>query len=79
MENQLSPDQSQALALSTDSRLTVVDPTTNRRYVLVDAEDFARLEDLDAIRTGISQMESGLRQPLAEAMNDVRDTLRNRP
>ena len=78
MENHLSPDQSQALALSADARLTVVDPTTNRRYVLVDAEDLARLEDLDAIRTGLSQMESGLGQPLAEVMNDVRDTLRSR-
>jgi len=78
MENQLSHDQSVALAASPNARLAVVDPSTQQRYVLISEDEYYRLEDLDAIRQGISQMESGKGQPLSEAMNDIRRSLQSR-
>jgi len=78
MENQLSPDQSAALAASPNARLAVVDPSTQQRYVLIAEDEYSRLEDLDAIRQGILQMESGQGQPLCEAMNDIRRSLQSR-
>ena len=64
MESQLSPDQSAALAASPNARLAVVDPLTKQRNVLIAKHEYSRHEDLDAIRQGISQMESGKGQPL---------------
>ena len=58
METKLPPELSIALNATADHRLAVVDPSTNMRYVIVAADTFARLETLDAIRTGIAQMES---------------------
>jgi hypothetical protein len=78
MDTELSPEISVALRASKSNSLLVVDPVTNRRYVIIDAEEFARLEDANAIRQGISQMEAGLGQPLDEAMNEVRSLLRQR-
>ena len=78
MENQLSYDQSVALAASPNARLAVVDPITQQRYVLISEDEYYRLEDLDAIRQGISQMESGKGQPLSETMNDIRRSLQSR-
>jgi len=46
--------------------------------VLISEDEYYRLEDLDAIRQGISQMESGKGQPLSEAMNDIRRSLQSR-
>lgn len=76
METKLSPELSNALNATDDHRLVVVDPATNRHYVIVEAEAFARLETLDAIRTGIAEMESGRGQPLAEAFSDIREKLK---
>lgn len=78
METPLSPDQSAALAATPNSRLIVIDPATRQRYVLVSADEYTRLEDLDAIRRGISAMEAGEGKPLADAMNDVRQSLQSR-
>ncbi len=77
MENQLSPDQSAALAASPEARLTIVDPSTRRWYVLISADELARLENLDAIGRGISQMESGQGQPLGDAMSEIRQSLKS--
>ncbi len=78
MDTKLTQEISMALQASSQSHLTVIDPMTNRRYVIVDADEFARLEDAGAIRQGISEMEAGLGQPLGEAMDEVRQMLRQR-
>lgn len=78
METPRSPDQSAALAATPNSRLTVIDPATRQRYVLVSADEYTQLEDFDAIRRGISVMEAGEGKPLADAMNDVRQSLESR-
>lgn len=78
METNLTPEQSSALRASSEHRLSVVDPSTNRRYVIVDADDLASLESIAAIRNGIVQMEQGIGQPLSDAMNDVRKELQRR-
>lgn len=78
MENQLSPDQSAALAASPETRLTIIDPSTQQRYVLITADEYARFESLDAIGRGISQMESGQGQPLDDAMIEIRQLLQSK-
>ena len=54
----------------------VVDPAANREYVLVSTSEFEEIRSIEAIRRGIAQMEAGKGQPLAEAMNDIRNQLK---
>lgn len=75
METNLTPEQILALSESETNRLTVVDPTTNQLFVIVAARDLEELETIRAIRNGITQMEAGTGQPLAEAMDDIRDQI----
>ena len=67
MDTNLTPEQLQALGSTGEEPLIFVDPVTNRKYVLVAADDFSKLETVAAIRTGISQMEAGEGQELVEA------------
>jgi len=60
---------------TSDHRLVVVDPATNREYVLVSTTEFEELQGIEAIRKGIAQMEAGKAQPLAGVMNDIRNKL----
>ena len=78
METNLTVEQSNALNASSERRLTVLDPVTKRRYVIVDELTLSKLESIEAIRVGIAQMELGEGQPLSEAMDDVREQLRRR-
>ncbi len=78
METNLTVEQSNALNASSERRLTVLDPVTKRRYVIVDELTLSKLESIEAIRAGIAQMELGKGQPLSEAMDDVREKLRRR-
>ncbi len=78
METNLTVEQSNALNASSEHRLTVLDPVTKRRYVIVDELTLSKLESIEAIRAGIAQMEFGEGQPLSEAMDDVREQLRRR-
>jgi hypothetical protein len=72
MDTNLTPEQSQALGTTGEEPLTIVDPATNRKYVLVAADDFSKLETVAAIRSGLSQMEAGEGQELNEAFRDIR-------
>ena len=76
MSTQLTPEQSTALQSSSDHRLVVVDPATNREYVLVSTSEFEEIRSIEAIRRGIAQMEAGKGQPLTEAMNDIRHQIK---
>ena len=78
METNLTVEQSNALNASSENRLTVLDPVTKRRYVIVDELTLSKLESIEAIRVGIAQMELGEGQPLSEAMDDVREQLKRR-
>ncbi len=78
METNLTVEQSNALNASSERRLTVLDPVTKRRYVIVDELTLSKLESIEAIRVGIAQMELRKGQPLSEAMDDVREKLRRR-
>lgn len=73
MSPKLPDDISAALREQPDN-CRVVDPATQRIYVLVDDETHAQAmqalrqqQDLDAIRTGLQQMQAGDTMPLAEA------------
>lgn len=78
METNLTPEQADALRASDPNSLVMVDPSTNRRYVVVDADAFAGVEALLAIQNGISQMESGTGKPLSDVMNEIREQLERR-
>lgn len=79
----LTPEQSAALQAS-EGGLRVVDPSTQRVYVLVDDETHGKAmealrtrEDYQAIQAGIEDMEAGRMQPPEEARRQGRDELRS--
>ncbi len=78
MTPRLSKELLDALRASGAEELEVVDPTTQRLYVICDAEihqQAKRVLDREAIRIGIQQMESGEGQPLDEAFEEMRSKL----
>lgn len=81
MDINLTPDQIVALNNQGGS-IQVVDPSTNRVYVVVDLESHRqavaakrKLEDLQAIQQGLDDMQAGRMQPLEEAFADIRKKL----
>jgi predicted transcriptional regulator len=65
-----------------ERELEVVDPSTNRTYVIVDSEihrrameALRRQQDLDAIAEGIAQIEAGQGKPLDEVFAGLRSRL----
>ncbi len=78
----ITQELADALHTSGDSELEVVDPQTQRRYVLIDSETHRRAmdalrreQDHEAIAEGLAQMEAGQGQPLDEAFADLRSRL----
>lgn len=74
MSLKLTAELAAALHASQAGQLEVVDPSTDRTYVLVDCEThrqameaLRRQQDREAIARGIAEMESGQALPLAEA------------
>lgn len=79
MNTKLTPEQAEALHQNGDE-LTVVDPTTNRIYVVVDQSILARAQavlqrqqedDLAAIREGVADMEAGRTLSAEEAHDQI--------
>ena len=75
----ITQELADALNTSGDSELEVVDPQTQRRYVLIDSETHRRAmealrreQDREAIAEGLAQMDAGQGQPLDEAFADLR-------
>ena len=82
MSATLTKEQTAALLATEDGELEVVDPETQRRYFVVDAEihrqameALRRQQDRDAIAQGIREMEAGLGIPLEEARRLTREML----
>lgn len=82
MAAKLSKELTDALYATDDCELEVVDPDTNRTFMIVDREihqrameALRRQQDRDAIAEGIFQMESGAGQPLQECFADLRTRL----
>ena len=82
MTAKLSQELADALHASGVDELEVVDPTTNRVYVVVDSQThqaamaaLRQQQDHDAIANGIAQMEAGQGRPLDEAFDDMRNRL----
>lgn len=81
MISRLTKEQSAALNAG-EGTLELIDPDTQRRFVLVDRDThreamqaLARQQDLAAIAEGIAEMEAGLGKPLDEAFADIRARL----
>ena len=79
MTARLSQELADALHASGAGELEVIDPTTNRVYVVVDNQThqaaLRRQQDHDAIAEGIAQMEAGQGKPLDEAFEGMRERL----
>lgn len=83
MNLRLNSEISNALIASGDARLKVVDPTTNRVYVLLDEETHTQamqaleaMEDRRIIAERIAQMEAGAEEiPLDEAIDAIIERL----
>lgn len=78
----LTKEQAAALNATGKGTLELIDPDTQRRFVLVDSEThreameaLARQQDLAAISQGVAEMEAGLGKPLDEAFADIRARL----
>ncbi len=82
MTSKLSKELADALHATGESELEVVDPDTNRTYMIVDSEihrrameALRRQQDRDAIAQGIAEMEAGEGIPVAEARKLTRERL----
>lgn len=82
MTEKLTKELAAALHATGGSELEVVDPDTQRIYVVVDAEihrqamdALHRQQDRDAIAQGIAEMEAREGVPLDEAFDDIRASL----
>ncbi|MBA4031762.1 MAG: hypothetical protein C0478_12855 [Planctomyces sp.] len=82
----LTEELAAALHSSGEGELEVVDPDTQRMYVVVDAslhrqamDALRRQQDRDAIAQGIAEMKAGKGIPLNEAFDDIRADLGLRP
>lgn len=80
MTPKLSPELSNALQ-QCDGELKVIDPATNRTYVVVEQSILARgkaaverqeKDDLAAIKRGLEDVEAGRTMPLDEAFESIR-------
>ena len=78
----LSKELSRALRATGDNELEVVDPETQRTYVVVDADlhrqamvALRRQQDREAIAQGIAEMEAGVGMPVEEARRLARERL----
>ena len=84
MTPKLTPEQLSVLHASGDQPMSVIDPVTNRVYLLVDAsnphaaiEALRQSEDMLAIKEGLAQMEAGEGAPVAQSFDRIRDGLRS--
>lgn len=82
MTAKLSKELADALHATGESELEVVDPDTNRTYVIVDSgihrramEALRRQQDHDAIAQGIAEMEAGEGISVEEAFRLTRERL----
>ena len=78
----LSQELAEALTVSGEEPLEVVNPNDNRTYFVVDEEThrqameaLRRQRDRDAIAEGIAQMKAGEGTPIDEAFEEIRDRL----
>ncbi len=78
----LTKELSAALHATGDTRLEVIDPETNRIYVLIDGETHRRAmealrrqQDRDAIADGLAQLQAGQGKSLDQAFSDMRSKL----
>ncbi|MCA9120970.1 MAG: hypothetical protein H6822_31210 [Planctomycetaceae bacterium] len=84
MTPKLNQELTDALHAS-ESPLSVVDPTTNQLYIIVDQAThqqamaaLQRQQSVAAIQEGIDDMEAGRMQPAAEAQRHGREELLSR-
>jgi predicted transcriptional regulator len=82
MTARLSKELADALHVTDDDELEVVDPVTQRRYTIVDSDTHRRAmdalrrqQDRDAIAEGVAQMEAGQGKPLDEAFASLKSRL----
>ena len=82
MTAKLTKELTEALRATNVGELEVVDPETQRTYVVVDGEihrqameALRRQQDREAIAQGIAEMEAGGGKPLGQAFAELRARL----
>ena len=83
MTPKLTEELANALQANGSDGLEVVDPATNRVYVIVDSGTYRqafdalqRQNDRSAIAEGLAQMEAGEGKPAEQAFEGMRERLR---
>ena len=79
----LPEELANALHANGPDGLEVIDPATNRVYVIVDSDAYRKVlvalrrqNDRDAIAEGLAQMEAGEGKPAEQAFEEMRERLR---
>ncbi len=82
MTEKLTKELASALHAAGNDRLEVVDPETNRVYLIVDEETHRRAmqalraqQDCEAVAEGVSQMNAGEGKPVEQAFEEIRTRL----
>jgi hypothetical protein len=82
MITKLSQEQADALHSAESTELEVVDPTTNRTYVIVDGEThrqamdaLRRVQDVESVQRGAVQADAGHGIPIDETDRRLREEL----
>lgn len=82
MTEKLTKELSDALHAAGDIPLEVIDPETNRLYLIIDEPTHRRAmqalraqHDREAIAEGLSQMEAGAGIPAEQAFEEIRTRL----
>ena len=82
MTEKLTKELATALHAAGNDRLEVIDPETNRIYLIVDEETHRRAmralraqQDCEAVAEGVAQMEAGEGKPAEQAFEEMRTRL----
>ncbi len=83
MTPKLSEELANALHANGPDGLEVIDPATNRVYMIVDGDTYRqavealrRQIDRNAIAEGLAQMEAGKGKPAEQAFEEMRERMR---
>ncbi len=83
MTPKLSQELASVLRANSPDGLEVVDPVTNRVYVIVDCDIYRQAvealrhqNDRNAIAEGLAQMEAGDGEPVEQAFEEMRERLK---
>lgn len=83
MDLELNPEIIDALHAAGEKPLRVVDPQTNRAFVIIDEEThqqameaLRKTQDQQSVARGVAEMDAGQGKPIGEAIQGIRTRLK---